>query len=292
MPNTDQVVSYVNIWDVLRTPVYHDCDGFAASDLARLSPALADFSSIGNLNQIQFVSTFVEYLPNEAVPNLVQWSSRVVEYPVNGKAVNLVQLSTASAQDEGSFALIQFQPSHPFVEYFPQDGNAILPHPTLVWSISPEGELTTATVTTEPKPRFDFGCNVLATAMDALAAYISESEREARESWNRFYRKHISSSAVSKDGHLSFLVPSYREVCVKTAARDHVVHLEVITLAEEQEAPGTSAVGQMLNASGESWKRWRNRLSNLFSRFLRKTLPGGFTAGGLGFASVEPLLQY
>jgi hypothetical protein len=291
MLNTDQVVSYVNIWNVLRTPVHHDYEGFAGSDLPRQLPALVDFTNNGNLNQIQWASTFVEYFPNMEAPNLVQWSPTFAEYPVNVGRLNLIQPSTAPAY-EGSFALIQFQPSHPFVEYFPQDRNAILPHPTLRWSISPEGELTTTSITTEPRPLFDFGCNVLASAMDALAAYISESEREARESWNRFYRKHISSSAVSKDGHLSFLVPSYREVCVKTAARDHVVHLEVITLAEEQEAPGTSAVGQMLNASGELWKRWRNRLSNLFSRFLRKTLPGGFTGGGLGFASIEPLLPY
>ncbi len=238
MLNIYQIVSYVNIWNVLRTPVLHDgCEGFAASDLPRQLPALADFTNNGNLNHIQWASTFMGYLPNEEAPILVQWSPTFAEYSING------------------------------------------------------GHLNSASAATEPKPCFDFGCNVLASAVEVIADFISES-RKVRESWKRFYRTSILSSAVSKNGHLSFLVPSYREVCVKTAARDHVVHLEVITLAEEQEAPGTSAVGQMLISGGKSWKRWRNRLSSLFSRFLRKMLPGGFTAGGLSFASAEPLTHY
>ncbi len=252
MLDTNQGVPYVNMRNVLRSAVlHHDWDGFAASDLPRLLPTLADFTNNGNLNQFQSTSTFVENLPNEEAPNLVQWSPTFAEYSVNGGHLNLIQFSTASACD-GSFALTQ--PS-------------------------------TACAITEPC--FDFGCNVLASAVNAIANFISDSK-----SWERFYRTSISSSAVSKDGHLSFLVPSYREVCIKTAARDHVVHLEVITLAEDQEAPGTSAVGQILISGGKLWKRWRNRLSSLYSKRLRKTLPGGFTAGGLGFASVEPLLQY
>jgi hypothetical protein len=135
-------------------------------------------------------------------------------------------------------------------------------------------------------------CDVDALTSKVWKSYISESERKIRESWKRFNRKNILSTAVSRDGHLSFLVPSSREACVETAARDHVVHLEVITLAEEQEAPRTSAVGQILISGGESWKRWRNRLSSLFSRLLQKTLPSGFTACGPSFASAEPLLQY
>ncbi len=178
MLNTDQSVSYVNIWNVLRTPVLHNWDACAASNLPPLVPTLTDFTDNGNLNQIQWASTSVEYFPNEEIPNLVLWSTTFAEYSVNG------------------------------------------------------GHVNAASVTTEPKPCFDFGCNVLVSAVKVIADFISDSK-----SWERFYRANISSSAVSKDGHLSFLIPSYREVCIKTAARDHVVHLEVITLAEEQEAP-------------------------------------------------------
>ncbi len=201
--------------------------------------------------------TFVDFTNNGNLNQIHQSASTFVGCLPNGEAPNLVLWSPTFAEYSvnkghlGSFAATPFL----YVEHVPQER--------------------------------DFSCNVLASAVKAIAHFISESE-----SWKRFYRTNISSSAVSKDGHLSFLVPSYREVCIKTAARDHVVHLEVITLAEEQEAPGTSAVGQMLNSGGKSWKRWRSRLSNLFSRFLRRTLPGGFTAGGLGFASVEPLLQF
>jgi hypothetical protein len=135
-------------------------------------------------------------------------------------------------------------------------------------------------------------CDVEALTSKVWKTYISESERKIRDSWKRFCRISILSDAVSKDGHLSYLVPSSREACIETAARDHIVHLEVITLSEEQEAPGTSVVGQILNTGGESWKRWRNRLSNLSSKYLRKALPSGSTACGLSFASAGPLLQY
>jgi len=243
MPDTDNIVPYMNIWNVLRTPVLHqNWDGVAESDVPRLWPTLADFTYNGNLNQ-----TFVKYLPNEETLNLVQWSPNFAEYSVNGGHLN--PLSTVSAH-EGSFA--PTPPFHLYVEDFPHER--------------------------------DFGSNVLASAVKAIANFILESK-----SWKRFYRTNILSSAVSKDGHLSFLVPSYREVCVKTAARDHVVHLEVITLAEEQEAPGTSAVGQMLISGGKSWMRMISSLLNLFLDCSEKVLSFGFIGAGLNFANAEVL---
>jgi hypothetical protein len=290
-----QIVPQVDIWDVLRTPVFRILDACAVSNLPRLPPTLENLTYDGNLNQIQFGSTFEGCLPNEEAPILIPWSSTFAEYPVNGGDLNLIQFSTAPVEQfapEGNFALIQIEPSRHFVEDFPQDGDAILLQPTLRWSISPDGEFTVESPTTEDKSWFEFGCNALSSAVEALADYNSESERKARESVKRFYRKTILSTAVSKDGHLSFLVPSSQEACVETAARDHVVHLEVITLAEEQGAPATSAVAQILISGGELWTRLRNRLLNLFSRFLRRTLLGGFTPAGLNFASAEPLLPY
>jgi hypothetical protein len=143
----------------------------------------------------------------------------------------------------------------------------------------------------EPETRFDFASNVIASAVEVLAAYISESERKAREFLNRFYRKNILSSAVSKDGHLPFLVPRYRQVCVETAAKDQVVHLEVITLAEEHESPNELPVGPMLMSGEGLWKRLRSRLSRLVSYALNPFLTG-FTAGGLNLANAALLTRY
>jgi hypothetical protein len=277
MLDAAQIVPCVNIWDVLRTPVSYDWRECDANNLPRQLPTFVEyFAHDGNLNLTQSSSTFAGYLAHEGDLNLIQ-----------------IQPSLTFAEyfaRQGSFSFIQIQPSHIPVKYSTNNTDLNLIQPNLQWTISPD--VITARGNTQAEPRFDFGCNVVASAVEVLVVYISESERQARESWKRFYRKHILSSAVSKDGHLSFLVPRHRQVCVETAARDQVVHLEVITLAEEQEAPGVSAVGQMLISGGKPWKRWRSRLSNLFSRFLRKTLPAGFTAGGLGFASVESLLQY
>jgi hypothetical protein len=292
MLETVQIVTHKDIWDVLRTPFVRDLVECAETYQLPLLPALEDLDFDGNLNRIQSGSTVAGYPPYDGDANLIPWSSTFAECPANGRDPNLIQLSAASVQQfapEGNFAQIQIEPSPASLEYFLHDGHAILLQPTLRWSISPDGEITIEHSRTESNPWFDLGCNALASAAEALADYISESERKAREWLKRFYRKTILSSAVSKDGHLSFLVPIARETCVEAAARDHVVHLEVITLAEEEELPATSAVGQILNLGEESWKRWRSRLSNLFSKFSQGTLPSGYIHGGLNFASVQPL---
>jgi hypothetical protein len=276
MLDTDQTVFRVNMLDVLRTPEFVDW--------------------AGNLNLIQSASTFGNYLPYEEAPHLVQWNSTFANCLVHNGAVytnlNLIEPSTAPIEQgayyEESFAVPRIQTPAIYLDDFPQSKNLSSQNltvfqPSMRLSISPDGEVFTASETTaEFKPLFDCACSVVAKAVQA-AVYFSNSERKA-------CLKRILSSAVSKNGHLSFLVPRHRQVCLETAARDQVVHLEVITLAVEQEAPVVSAVGQMLISGGKSWTRWRSRLSNLLSRFLRKTLVGGFTVGGLGFESVEPLL--
>src|SRR5260370_41040944 len=88
MLNTDQSVSYVNIWNVLRTPVLHNLDACAASNLPPLVPTLTDCNDNGNLNQIQWASTSVEYFPNEEIRNLVLSSTTFAEYSVSGEHVH------------------------------------------------------------------------------------------------------------------------------------------------------------------------------------------------------------
>ena len=124
MLDTDQIVPYVNIWDVFRAPVFHDWVGYAASDLPRLFPTLADFPDDGNLNRIQSATTFEGYFPN-----LVKWSTNPGQYPVNSADPNVIQLSTACVEQfapKGSFTLVRIHPSHLSVEDFPQDGDVIL----------------------------------------------------------------------------------------------------------------------------------------------------------------------
>jgi hypothetical protein len=292
MLNTDQIdqlVFRMNMLDTLRTPVLRGGDERGVVELPRLLPIAADFRNDINWNRIQSVPTFVQYLPDGEAPSLVHWSSTFGDYRTHN--ANMISIQPSSAPEyfahEGNFTLIQLRTLAAPVDYFPHGKEKLIPlDPTFRWSISSGGEVA------RPNPRFDCCCDLIASTGRVLKAYVSESERKVRESWKRLCRRNILSSGVSKNGHLAFLVPSYRRVCVETAARDQVIHLEVIALAKEQEAPDASAVGQMLISSGESWKRWRSRLSNLLSRFLRRMLPSGFMACGVSFASAERLSQY
>jgi hypothetical protein len=280
----DQRVFRVNMLDALRTSV--PCDGDGCNVL--VVPTLADFPSGSSLNQIRSATSFAGYLPNAEAPNLIQYT--FANYPAYGEEAetNWVQRSASVEQfaHEGRFTLTQIQPPAVSIEYFPQDEYPNLLLPTVHWVISPNGEVV-ARGATQPEPCFDFSCDVVVSALDVLAEYVAESERNARESWKRLCRRNIYSSAVSKNGQLSFLVPSYRRVCVETAARDQVVHLEVITLAEEHEAPGASAVGQMLMSSERLWMKMKSSLLNLLSGCLEKVLRFAFIGSGFDFATAE-----
>ncbi len=283
----DQIVFPEDSLDVLRNSVLPDCN---AIDL----PALSKFPWGGYLVPTQLASVFAGYPPYAEAPNLLQWSSIFANYlAFDGQAhTHLIRHATACEEHvahQGRFTPISFQSSAGFVEYYPQPEASTLMQPTVDWTISPDGNVT-ARVATQPARSFlNFACDVVASALEVLSNFISESERKARESWKRLCRKNILSSGVSKNGHLSFLVPSYRQVCVETAARDQVVHLEVITLAEEQGAPSVRAVGQILILGWKSWKKMKSRSLSLFSNCLAKVLRSGSTDAGLSFASVKAL---
>lgn len=105
--------------------------------------------------------------------------------------------------------------------------------------------------------------------IEAFATYLSPSERYVDGPWNGRSQEIVSSSAVS-------LVPRDRQVCIETAAKDHVIHLETMILAEEQEAPTATAVGQMLISGRELWMRWKSKLLNSLSRYSRNRSTVGF----------------
>jgi hypothetical protein len=130
-------------------------------------------------------------------------------------------------------------------------------------------------------------CDVVASAATVLAEYISDSERDARELRKRSYRKIISSSAVSKDGHLSFLVPGYRLVCIESTAKDEVVHLETITLAEERD--GLNRFSKAIHTVLSGWRSCAKRLHRL-SILAMRCWPIQFGLGCTKFGFANALL--
>ena len=114
--------------------------------------------------------------------------------------------------------------------------------------------------------------------IEAFADYICQPERYAYERWNRPRQELVSCGTVSP-------IPRYRRICIEAAAKDHVIHLETITLAEEQEAPNATAVGQILISSRELWTRWKNRLLNSFLRCSRN---GSIVGYQIAFANAAP----
>lgn len=105
--------------------------------------------------------------------------------------------------------------------------------------------------------------------IEAFAIYLTPSERNADGPWNGQHQEIVSSIAVSP-------VPRDRQVCIEAAAKDHVIHLETMILAEEQGALTTSAVGQMLISGGELWMRCKRKLLNSLSKYSRNRSPVGF----------------
>lgn len=105
--------------------------------------------------------------------------------------------------------------------------------------------------------------------IEAFATYLSPAERYVDGPWNGQRQEIVSSSAVSP-------VPRDRQVRIETAAKDHVIHLETVILAEEQEAPTATAVGQMLISGGELWMRWKRKLLHSLSRYWRNRSTVGF----------------
>ena len=116
--------------------------------------------------------------------------------------------------------------------------------------------------------------------IEAFADYISQPECYGVGLRNRRQELVFSNAAT--------LVPRYRQVCTETEAKDHVVHLETITLAKEQEARTANAVGQILISSRELWKRWKSKLLNSLSRYWRN----GSTVGSAIFMNTAQASSY
>jgi len=126
-----------------------------------------------------------------------------------------------------------------------------------------------------------FACQP-AEAIKAFEFYLSPSERYVDGPWNGHHQKMVSSSAVSP-------VPRDRQVCIETAAEEHVIHLETVILAEEQEAPTASAVGQMLISGRESWMTCKRKLLNSLSKYSRNRSANGFQ---IAFANAAQASSY
>jgi len=116
--------------------------------------------------------------------------------------------------------------------------------------------------------------------IEAFADYLSERDADWLRSTPR--QEPVSSNAVSS-------IPRDRQVRIETAAKDHVLHLETMILAEEQEAPTATAVGQMLISGGELWMRWKKKLLHSLSRYSRNRSTVGFQ---IGFATAAQASSY
>jgi hypothetical protein len=103
--------------------------------------------------------------------------------------------------------------------------------------------------------------------IEAFADYLCE--RNADWLRNTPRQEPVSSSAIPS-------IPRDRQVRIETAAKDHVLHLETMILAEEQEAPTASAVGQMLISGRELWMRCKGKLLNSLSKYSRNRSTVGF----------------
>ncbi len=115
--------------------------------------------------------------------------------------------------------------------------------------------------------------------IEAFADYLSERDADWLRSTPR--QEPVSSNAVSS-------IPRDRQVRIETAAKDHVLHLETMILAEEQEAPTATAVGQMLISGRELWKRSKRKLLDSFSSYSRSWS----ILGSPIFASTVPASSY
>jgi hypothetical protein len=280
----DDATFRVDMVNALRISALRDYGGSAIVIL----PTLADLPNNENFNQIQSVSAFAGHLPSWESPTSIRWSYEFANTFVSGEQAeaNWAQPAWTVAEHsahESEFNIVYIQSSVPSVESFAQSVYLNSALQNLEWVTPPTGELIAHEVMRR-KPCFEFFCRAVASKSQAFAAYVAEHERHARELFKRLYLKFVLLGVVAK---------SYRSSGSVTVTRDQVVHLEMITLAKEhQEAPGSSAVGQMLITGGTSWKRWRNRLSSLFSKLLRRTHSKWLIAGGLTFANAESLSQY
>jgi hypothetical protein len=268
-------VDVANVLEAVRTAVGYDdgCNSIAI-------PTLAELPSDGSLNQVRSYWTFDGNFPALEAPTAALWSSSPSNNLVYSDETNWVQPAwSVEYSNQACFSLFEIQPSAALhVEYLPQHEYPNLLLPTLDWVISPNGEVVTRR-TIQPEPAFNFS-HELVRALDALAAYVAECDRLAHDLLRRLYRKFALSSSVSKNGQLCVLA-SDRRVRIETAARDQVLHLEVITLAEEhEEAPGSSALGQILTFGEGLCKRMKRSSWNLLSGCSEKALYFGSISVG------------
>lgn len=271
----DDAAFRVDMPNAMRPPAFGD-----GCNAVLIPLTLADLPNDGNPIQIRSASASGGYWQ---APGPTQWPDALGITFADSEQAD-IQANIAGAEPtwsaehpahEGQFNLVQIQPYDTIsIENFSQDEYSNLLLPTPEWAVPPTGELIAREVM-RPKPRLDFFCEAAANKLEVFAAYIAESARQAGEFLKRFYRNFIVLSvAASKCG--------YSSLCIGAAARDHVVHLEMITLAKEhEEGPGSSVAGQILTFGEESWTRIKRSCSNLFSDCSAKVLRFGSIGVGL-----------
>jgi hypothetical protein len=126
--------------------------------------------------------------------------------------------------------------SYPFATYlnlcpFASVQNSLVQRTNRIYSdLTPYGLVSEADSDEKYSTEFPFDIQTYCVAI--LIEYRSDTEHQLAKARRKFIRRMIRSAAVSMAGHLSFLVPRYKQVSIETAAKDEVVHFEGITLAE------------------------------------------------------------
>jgi hypothetical protein len=233
--------------------------------------ALAD-----HLNQTRSVSGFVGYLPDWEPVTSIQWLSaaNTVAYDEEERT-NWIQPNWKCSTYEGQFNLVPIRAIS--LECLPQAECSDFQQ-SVEWVVPPSCELIAVEVM-QFKPRTDFFCEVAAAGSELFATYLAKEARETSELLKRFYRRYVSLTvAACKSGYLALRI--------ETAARDHVIHLEMITLAaEHEEAPGSSAVGQIPTLGEETWTRIKRSFLGFFSSCSVKMLRIGSIGAGVNTAA-------
>jgi hypothetical protein len=180
--------------------------------------------------------------------------------------------------------------NHPFVSYlnlcpFPLTQNSLVQNSlaqrtTLIYS-----DLTPYGLPSEVDPYGyidEFPLDFQAYSEAVLTQYLNDADDDVDKARAKLIRKMIRSAAVSMAGHLSFLVPRYKQISIETAAKDEVVHFEPITLAEDQERPNLPP--KAIRMFGFGWRLCTKQLrcsSILAMRCWRTFCIPTCTSGGL-----------
>jgi hypothetical protein len=198
------------------------------------------------------------YVSDQLVPCANDWTAFLIPVEFNLRTPNAINLSSIPAPN---FVLT----------FLPQDFLVVYSHSFQVknsvnYVRQPDDERIVRSALDSLNQLF--ACQP-GEVIEAFETYLSPSECYVDGPWNGHHQEIVTVNAVSG-------IPRDRQVRIETAAEDHILHLQSMILAEEQEAPTATAVGQILTSGGKSWMKWKKKLLHSLSRCSRNLSLIGF----------------